>query len=85
MFFVDFCFHIMFIYQSTLATLELNKDKSTDYVLSWKSKGICTSKLKPLHTSLLHSIKFPGYKKGIEFDKDPLAVEQNNYATKIMI
>ena len=27
-------------YQSTLNTLELKKDKGTDFVLSWKSKQI---------------------------------------------
>ena len=29
----------MFLYQPTLDVLELKKDKDTDYVLSWKSKG----------------------------------------------
>ena len=36
----------MFVYQSTLDTLELKKDKGTDYVLSCKSKGVNNSKLK---------------------------------------
>ena len=36
----------MFIYQSTLDTLELKKDKGADYVLSYKSKGVYNSKLK---------------------------------------
>ena len=31
----------------------------------------------------MHSIKPFGYGMGIKFDKDPLAVEQNNYVTKI--
>ena len=31
----------------------------------------------------LYSIKLFRYKKGINFDKDPLVVEQNNYPTKI--
>ena len=30
-----------FVYQPTLDTLELKTGKSTDYVLSWKSKGVC--------------------------------------------
>ena len=34
--------------------------------------------------AFLHSIKLSGYKVGIKFDKDPSAVEQNNYATKIV-
>ena len=35
--------------------------------------------LKPLY-----SIKLSGYRNGIKVDKDPLAVEQNNYLTKIV-
>ena len=53
-----------FVYQTTLDTLELNKDKGTDYILSWKSKGVYTSKHKPLYTAFLHSIKRSRYKKG---------------------
>ena len=34
-------------------------------------------------TAFLHCIKLSGYKIGIKFDKDPLAVEQKNYLTKI--
>ena len=74
----------MFVYQSTLDTLELKKDKGVDYVPSWESKGVHNSKLKPLYTTFLHSIKLSGYKTGIKFDKNPLAVEQNNYLTKIV-
>ena len=60
------------------------KDKGTDYVLSWKSNGVFNYKLKPLYTTFSHSIKLSEYKVGIQFDKDPLAVEQNNYLTKIV-
>ena len=35
-FFRDDRFQNVHIYQSALATLELRKDKGTDYVLSWK-------------------------------------------------
>ena len=72
------------VYQLTLDTLELQKDKGPDYVLSWKSKGVYDSKLKPLYTAFLHSMKLSGYKMGIKFDKDPLDVEQNNFASKIV-
>ena len=64
-----------FVYQPTLDTLELQKDKGTDYALSWKSKAIYNSKLKPLHTAFLHSIKLCGYEMGIKLHKDPLAEE----------
>ena len=73
----------MFVYQTTLDTLDLNKDnKGTDYVLNWKSKRVYISKPKPLPTNFLHSIKLSGYRRRIKFDKDPLAVEQNNYLSK---
>ena len=62
------------------------KDKNgTDYVLSWESDGVYNSKLKLLYTAFFHSIKRSGYKMGIKFHKVPLAVEQNNYLTKIGI
>ena len=63
-----------FVYQPTLDTLELTK--GTDYAISWKSKGVFISKLRPLFTVFEYQI-------GIEFYKDPLAVEQNNYLAKI--
>ena len=46
-----------FAYKPTLDTLELKKDKGTDYVLRWKSNGVYNSTLKPLYTVFLHSIK----------------------------
>ena len=51
------------------------KDKGTDYVLSWKSNGAYNSKLKPSYTAFLQRIKLSGYKTGIKFDNNPLAVE----------
>ena len=44
----------LFINQ-TLDTLQVKKDKRGDYVLSWKSKGVFNSKLKPIHTVFLHN------------------------------
>ena len=32
----------------------------------------------------MHNIKLSKYRIGIKFDKDPLAIEQNNYLTKIV-
>ena len=43
-----------------------------------------TSKRKPLHTAFLHSIKLSGYRIETKLDKDLLAVEQNNYLSKIV-
>ena len=65
-----------FVYQPTLDSIELKKDKDTDYVLSWKSKGVFNSKFKPLYDAFLNSIKLSEYRIGIKFDKDPLAIEQ---------
>ena len=74
----------MFVYQPTLDMLELKKDKGTDYVLSWKSNGVYNSKLKPLYTAFLHSIRLSEYRIGIRFDNDHLALEENNYLSKIV-
>ena len=59
-----------FLYQPTLDALEFKKDKGTDYVLSWKSKGVFNSKLNPLYTTFLNSITLSEYRIGIKFDKD---------------
>ena len=32
----------------------------------------------------MHSITLSEYRMGMKFDKDPLAVEQNNYLSKIL-
>ena len=55
-----------FAYQPTLNALELKKIQNNDYIVSWKSKTLYTSKLKPLYIAFLHSIKLPGYRTGIE-------------------
>ena len=73
-----------FVYQLSLETLELKKGKGTNFILSWKSKGVYTSKLKALYIAFLHSIKLSRYRIGVKCDKDPLAAEQINYLTKIV-
>ena len=42
-------------------------------------KEVFISKRKPLYTAFLHRIKLSEYSVVIKFDKEPLAVEQNNY------
>ena len=54
--FSDDGFQKMFFYQPTFNTLELRKDKSTDYVIGWKSKDLCKSKLLSLHGTFLPNI-----------------------------
>ena len=55
--------------------VRIKKGKGTDYVLSWKSKGVYNSKLRFLYTAFLHSIKRSEYRMGRKLDKDSLAVE----------
>ena len=74
----------MFVYQPASDTLELKKDKDIDYVLSQKSKGVCTFKLKPLYTAFLNSIKLSRYGMGIKYGKDTLGVVQNNFENRIV-
>ena len=62
--------------------IRIKKDTATDYIPRWKSKGVYTSKPKPLYTAFVHSIKISRYRIGIKFDKDPL--EQKNCLTKIV-
>ena len=71
-------------FQSKFDTLKLKKHEGNDYVLSWKLKGVSNIKLKELNTAFVHDIKPSAYTIEIKFDKDPLAVEQNNYLTKIV-
>ena len=69
--FGDDSFRNMSLYQPTLDTLKLKKDKGSDYVVGWKSVEVYTSKLKPLHPEFLHSTKLSGYRIRIKIDKDP--------------
>ena len=71
-----------FFHLPTLDTLDLKKIdllKDTEYVPSWKSKGVYNIKVKPLYIVFLHSMKLSGYKRGIETEKDSLPVQQNIY------
>ena len=44
-----------------------------------------TSKLKSLYTAFLHSIKFPGYRVGINFNTNSVNVKKKKkYLTKIV-
>ena len=73
-----------FVYQPTLDTLELKKTKVLIMLLLGNQMEVYNSNFNPLYTAFLHSIKLSAYTVGIKFDKDPLAVEQNNYLTKIV-
>ena len=47
-------------------------------------KRVFNSKLKPLYTTFLDSIKLPECRMRIKLDKVPLAVEQNNYLNEMV-
>ena len=47
----------MFVYQPTLNLLELNSDKSTEYVISWKTKELNNFELIALVETFLLRIK----------------------------
>ena len=72
----------MFFYQPTFNVLELKNDKGTEYIISWKSKGIYDSKLIVLIGALLPNVKYFRNKIEIQFNSTPLVIEQNNYTTK---
>ena len=69
----------MFVYQPTFNMLELKIDKDTEYVISWKSKGMYNSKLIALHGTFLPNVKYFRNKIGIQFNSTPLVIEQKNY------
>ena len=48
-------FQNKFVYQPIVDSLELRKDKGTEYIVSRKSKRLYNSKLKLLYTALLHT------------------------------
>ena len=65
-FFDDDGFQNMFVYQPIFNTFDLKKDKGTEYVIGWESKGVQASKLIPSYIAFLHKIKPFGYKIGIQ-------------------
>ena len=73
-----------FVFSTNTLYIRSKKDKGIDYILSQKSKGVYTFKRKPLYTAFLQSIKLSVYIIGMTLDKDPVALEQNNYLTKIV-
>ena len=73
----------MFVCQPTLDTLELRKRSKLFIFLVGNQRGYILLSLS-LYTSLLHSIKRFGYRMGLKFYKNPLAVEQNSYTAKVL-
>ena len=73
----------LFVYQPTFSvTKYLNT--STEYIISWRSKGIYNTKLIPIKNNSLPNIKYFNKKISLQFDYIPLVVEQNNCTSKIV-
>ena len=68
----------LYVWLST-KTYDIRFKRRKGHWLRWKSKEVYSFKL--YITAFLHSIKLSGYKMGIEFDKDPLDLEQKYYTT----
>ena len=73
----------MFIYQPTLDTWQRKYKKTSENIISCKSKGVYTSNLKPLHGSFLPKLEYFAKKVCVNLDNFLLIIEQNNYSTKI--
>ena len=73
----------MFVYQPKRSTLELIKTRALIMFPVGNQRGYIFLNLSH-YTAFLHSMKLSGYRMRIKFDKDPLAVEQSNYLTKVV-
>ena len=74
----------MFVYQSTFGLLDLKIDKGTEYITGWKSKVLFEWKLLPLRGAFIPNVKRFDYNIGMQFDNTPVAIDENNYTTKIV-
>ena len=77
-------FQNMFVYQPTLNILQIKYEMTFENVISWKSKRINTTNLKPLHGAFLPQLRYDARKICVHVTKSPLVVEQNNHSTKII-
>ena len=73
----------MFLYQPTFNVLEFKNSKSTEYIISCKSKGIFNSKLITLYGAFFY-VTENILKIGIQFNSTSSVIKQNNYTTKIV-
>ena len=64
--------------------LEYKEKLGTEYITSWKLKGVYNTKLLPTKKDSLPNIKCFKYKIEIQFNNTSLVVEQNNYGSKII-
>ena len=72
----------MFVCQTIFSTIK-HHNARTKYFISWRSKGLDTTKLLPVNNDLLPKIRYFNGKIGLQFHSTPLFVDKSNYTTKI--
>ena len=72
----------MFVCQTIFSTIK-HHNARTEYFISWRSKGLDTTKLLPVNNDLLTKIRYFNGKIGLQFHSTPLFVDKSNYTTKI--
>ena len=73
----------MFVYQPTYNAIKY-LNNSSEYIITWRSKGVYNAKLIPIKNHSLPTIKYLNKKIQLQFDYTPLVVEQDNCKSKIV-
>ena len=73
----------MFVYHPTFSMIKY-LNNSNEYIISWRSKGVCNTKLIPIKNDSLPNIKYFNKKIALQFNYTPLVAEQNDHASKIV-
>ena len=73
----------MFVYQPTYNAIKY-LNNSSEYIITWRSKGVYNAKLIPIKNDSLPTIKYLNKKIQLQFDYTPLVVEQDNCKSKIV-
>ena len=71
---------MMLIYQTTFTTINTR----TEYIISWRSKGLYTTKLTPINTDILPNIVYFNRKIALKLNSTPLILDRNSYIAKIL-
>ena len=74
---------MMFVYQTTFTTNKYHNTR-TEYIISWRSKGLYTTKLAPINTDILHNIVYFNRKIALKLNSTPLILDRNSYIAKIV-
>ena len=81
-FFDDNGFQGTFVYKATFSLSEWKKIPAINILLVGNQTVLFKYKLLPSHGAFLLTIKYFGYKGGVQLNNSPLVVEQNNYEPK---